>query len=90
MAMGKVPVAPVHDVGQALENPFVAERHGVRDYHYPDGRTVKLVSNPIRIPGVDLPDQAAPSCGEHTDTLLAEAGFDADGIAELRRLGVVA
>jgi crotonobetainyl-CoA:carnitine CoA-transferase CaiB-like acyl-CoA transferase len=86
---GKVPVSPVFDVAQALENPFVHERDGVLDYAYGDGRNARMIANPIRVHGVDLPQRAAPTMGEHTDALLRGAGFDAAAIAKLRELGVI-
>jgi succinate---hydroxymethylglutarate CoA-transferase len=87
---GKVPVSPVFDVAQALENPFVHEREGVLDYGYPDGRLARMVANPIRVKGVNLPQQAAPRMGEHTTAVLREAGFDSAAIAKLEELGVIA
>ncbi|MBU2288175.1 MAG: CoA transferase [Gammaproteobacteria bacterium] len=87
---GRVPVAPVFDVAQALDNPFVAERGGVVDYAYGDGRSARLLANPLRIEGVALPNRAAPGMGEHTDALLRDAGFDDAAIAKLRELGVIA
>ena len=86
---GKVPVSPVFDIAQALENPFVHERDSVLGYQYPDGRSARGIANPIRVPGVDLPRRAAPRMGEHTDALLRGAGFDAAAIAKLRELGVI-
>jgi crotonobetainyl-CoA:carnitine CoA-transferase CaiB-like acyl-CoA transferase len=86
---GKVPVSPVYDIAQALENPFVHERAGVLDYTYPDGRAARMIANPIRVSGLELPVQAAPRMGEHTDSLLREAGFDDAAIAKLRSLGVI-
>lgn len=80
---GKVPVAPVNDVAQALDNPFVAEREAIRDFDYPDGRTARLIANPIRT-DVELPRRAAPALGADTDALLAELGYDAARIAALR------
>jgi crotonobetainyl-CoA:carnitine CoA-transferase CaiB-like acyl-CoA transferase len=87
---GKVPVAPVFDIAQALENPFVHERGNVLGYDYPDGRAARMVANPIRIPGVELPHRAAPRMGEHNEALLREAGFDSAQIAKLRELNVIA
>jgi crotonobetainyl-CoA:carnitine CoA-transferase CaiB-like acyl-CoA transferase len=87
---GKVPVSPVYDVAQALQNPFVHEREGVLGYDYADGRSARMIANPIRIPGMDLPHRAAPKIGEHTEALLREAGFDAVAIGKLRQLGVIA
>jgi crotonobetainyl-CoA:carnitine CoA-transferase CaiB-like acyl-CoA transferase len=82
---GKVPVAPVNDIAQALDNPFVAERGGVREYTYPDGRRAKLIASPIRCPGVELPSRAGSAMGADTDALLAEAGYTPDEIAALKR-----
>jgi succinate--hydroxymethylglutarate CoA-transferase len=87
---GKVPVSPVYDVAQALQNPFVHERAGVLPYAYPDGREAQLIANPIRVGGAQLPQRAAPRMGEHTQALLREAGFDAAAIAKLQELGVIA
>ena len=41
------------------------------------------------LPGVELPHQAAPRMGEHTEAMLREAGFYAAAIAKLRTLGVI-
>jgi succinate--hydroxymethylglutarate CoA-transferase len=87
---GKVPVAPVFDIAQALDNPFVHESNGVLGYDYPDGRVARMIANPIRVPGVSLPHRAAPRMGEHNEALLREAGFDAAQIRKLLELGVIA
>ena len=86
---GKIPVSPVFDVAQALDNPFVHERDGVLSYDYDDGRSARMIANPIRVPGVTLPARAAPRMGEHNEVLLREAGFDAAAISKLRELGVI-
>lgn len=86
---GKVPVSPVFDVAQALENPFVQERAGVVGYGYEDGRSARMIANPIRVAGVELPQRAAPRMGEDNEALLREAGFDSAAIAKLRSLGVI-
>jgi len=49
------------------------------------------VSSPFHIEGVDkVPAQRAPALGQHTEAVLREAGYDADAIARLRSLGVLA
>jgi crotonobetainyl-CoA:carnitine CoA-transferase CaiB-like acyl-CoA transferase len=85
---GKVPVAPVNDIRQALENPFVAERRGVAEYAYPDGRKVRMMEGPIRT-GEEPPRRAAPALGADTDALLKEIGYDAARIKGLRDKGVI-
>ena len=87
---GKLPVSPVLDIAQALENSYVHERDSVLGYGYPDGRAARMIANPIRVPGVGLPRRAAPRMGEHDEALLREAGFDAAQIRKLRELGVIA
>jgi crotonobetainyl-CoA:carnitine CoA-transferase CaiB-like acyl-CoA transferase len=87
---GKIPVAPVNDVAQALDNPYVAERGSVQDFRYPDGRSAKLIASPLRLSDAELPKRAAPAMGADTDALLTELGYGKDKIAELRKLKVVA
>ena len=86
---GKLPVAPVNDVAQALDNPFVAERNGVQEFAYPDGRTARLIASPIRCSDVDLPLRAAPALGADTDDLLRELGYAGERIEALRAHGAV-
>jgi len=87
---GTVPVAPVYDVAQALQSEFVAERDGVLDFGYPDGRSARMVAGPIRVPGVSLPTRAAPAMGADTDAQLRAAGYSDQQIAALRAAGVIA
>jgi crotonobetainyl-CoA:carnitine CoA-transferase CaiB-like acyl-CoA transferase len=87
---GKVPCSPVYDVAQALENAFVAERGGVSDYAYPQGGAARMVTAPIRFPGVNLPANAAPSMGAHTIEQLRAAGYSDERIAALNAAGAIA
>jgi succinate---hydroxymethylglutarate CoA-transferase len=87
---GRVPAAPVYDVAQALESPFVAERGGVVDYAYPDGRRARMIAGPIRVPGAAPPARAAPAMGTDTEAELRVAGYTDDDIAHLRALGAIA
>jgi succinate---hydroxymethylglutarate CoA-transferase len=86
---GKVPASPVYDVAQALQSGFVAERDGVVDYRYPDGRSARMIAGPIRVPGVGLPARAAPAMGADTDAALRAAGYSDAQIAALRASGVI-
>ncbi|SMG58926.1 CaiB/BaiF CoA transferase family protein [Paraburkholderia susongensis] len=85
---GKVPAAPVYDVAEALDNPFVAEQMRVVAFEHPEHGPIRGVASPVRI-GEALPTRAAPRMGEHTDEVLREAGFADDTIAWLRRQAVV-
>jgi crotonobetainyl-CoA:carnitine CoA-transferase CaiB-like acyl-CoA transferase len=85
---GAVPCAPVHDLEQALENPFVAERGGVQMLDHPDKPGLKLVASPIRM-GAAVPARPAPKLGQHSEELLTELGYDAGEIERLVAEGVV-
>jgi crotonobetainyl-CoA:carnitine CoA-transferase CaiB-like acyl-CoA transferase len=87
---GAVPAAPVYDVAQALESEFVAERGGIAEFAYPDGRTARMVAAPIRVPGAEPPTRAAPAMGADTDAELRAAGYSDERIAALRAAGVIA
>ena len=86
---GRVPAAPVLDVGQALENPFLAERQSVQDFSHPQAGPFRLLASPIRVPGVEPPSRPAPALGADTDLVLDEIGFGSDERARLRDAGIV-
>ena len=83
---GKVPVAPVYDVAQALDSGFVAEQERLLDFDHPDG-PVRMVASPVRAGA--HPVRPAPSMGEHTETILREAGYDGPAIQQLRQKSVI-
>jgi len=85
---GTVPCGPVFDLAQALENPYFLERGGVQVFDHPDRPGFKLVASPFRT-GEPLPARPAPKLGQHTDELLAELGYDAQEIRDLKRAGTV-
>ncbi len=82
---GHVPCAPVLDVEGALENPFAADKIATFDGPNP----LKMLSSPVRMPGVEQPLKAGPDLGRDTDDLLSELGFDATEIADLRTRKIV-
>ena len=84
---GQLPAAPVYDLAQALDNPYAKSIGMVRDLPVPARADFRVLANPIKLDGERLPARPAPGLGEHTDTLLREAGYDADAIAELRADG---
>src|SRR5947208_1424956 len=76
---GRVPAAPVNDLKAALDNPFVAERDGIRDYDH-----VRMVAGPVRDGAAEPPSHAAPALGADTDAVLRDCGFSDSDIAALR------
>lgn len=86
---GQVPVAPVHDVGQALDNPFVHEQGLVMQAPHPARGAIRTMVCPIRCPGEPAKVGIAPALGEHTGELLRELGYTQDRIDELSRAGAL-
>ena len=88
---GGVPAAPVLDVAQALENPFVTE-HG-RLFDVPHAAAVggayRAVAPPVRCADESAPTRPAPALGADTDSILHGLGYDAARIARLRASGAI-
>ena len=88
---GKVPIAPVYDVRQALDNPFVAEQQLVLDFEHAEHGNIRGVASPVRVDCGDThPRRAAPRLGEDTDALLEELGYAPHAIGALREQAAVA
>ncbi|MDJ0643302.1 MAG: CoA transferase, partial [Erythrobacter sp.] len=86
---GFVPVAPVYELGDALDNPWL-QTIGMRDaVDHPDRENVQILASPIKLDGQRLPNRAAPLLGADSDDILGELGYDQDAIAKLRAGGIV-
>jgi crotonobetainyl-CoA:carnitine CoA-transferase CaiB-like acyl-CoA transferase len=88
---GAVPAAPVLDVAQALENPFVAEhgRLAAVPHAAAPGGAYRVVAPPVRSAGETVPGRAAPALGADTETILRRLGYDEARIARLKAAGAV-
>lgn len=80
---GHIPAAPVLDVADALENPFVAERGGIQELTDDHGETFRLLAQPVRA-GQPRDARPAPELGADTDAILAELGYDQAAIRAFR------
>ena len=85
---GSVPAAPVNDIAQALDNPFVTEHGRLQTLTHPSAGEYRLVAPPVRSAQTP-PSRPAPALGEHTDALLTELGYDAGRLQKLRASGVI-
>ena len=88
---GAVPAAPVLDVAQALENPFVTEHGRLFDVPHPAAPrgAYRVVAPPVRCTGESAPARAAPALGADTESVLRSLGYDAARIARLKAAGAV-
>jgi crotonobetainyl-CoA:carnitine CoA-transferase CaiB-like acyl-CoA transferase len=80
-----VPVGPVNDVAEILNDPHVRARRLVGSFDYPDVGEFKALALPYKFLGYDNPQIGRPPVlGEHTEALLAELGYSRERISELR------
>lgn len=86
---GKLPVAPVYDLPQALNNPYLRETGAIQKVAHSQNPDMEVVANPIRLNGQRLQSKACVSLGENTEELLADVGFNADEIKTLQQQKVV-
>jgi alpha-methylacyl-CoA racemase len=84
-------VEPVLDLDEALESELVRAREMVVEIDQPEIGPVKLVGAPVKMSRTAAdPTRPAPALGEHTEAVLAEAGFAAEDIAALLEAGAAA
>lgn len=83
---GAVPAAPVLDVAQALENPFVTEHGRLAEVPHAaaPGGAYRTVAPPVRCAGESVPARPAPGLGADTEDVLRRLGYDAKRIARLK------
>jgi crotonobetainyl-CoA:carnitine CoA-transferase CaiB-like acyl-CoA transferase len=88
---GEVPVGPVNDVTDIFADAHVKAREMLAEVEQPGiDRTVTIVGSPIKLTKTPTGVRTrAPLLGEHTDEVLADAGFDASEIAQLRETEVI-
>ncbi|MBI3045809.1 MAG: CoA transferase [Betaproteobacteria bacterium] len=86
---GAVPAAPINDLKQALENPFVTQHGRLQAIPHAARGSYRMVAPPVRCAGEDAPARPAPALGEHTNELLRELGYDSARIQALRNAKVI-
>jgi len=84
---GLLPVAPVYDIAQALDNPFAHSVGMVRTVPQPARPDFRALANPIKLDGDRLPSSPGPGLGADTDHYLREIGYMEDEISRLRADG---
>ena len=85
---GQMPIAPVFDIAQALDNPYVERIGMLQSVDHPQGAQ-RMLRNPIKLDGKRLDGVACPPLSADADALLAELGYSAEDRARLVAQGVV-
>lgn len=86
---GKVPAAPVYNLEQALQNPWLANCDALQNLSHPHCEQLRVLANPVRLDGARLEARAAPAVGADSLSLLTEIGYSQARIEELLADGVV-
>lgn len=87
---GMIPIAPVHDLKQGLDNPYAASVGLLQTLPHPANPALRKLANPIKLDGQRLPSTVCPPLGADTQPLLEALGYDAASIAALRASGAIA
>ncbi len=85
---GVVPAAPVNDIADALDNPYVLQNGGLQTLDHPAHGPYRMVAPPVRTKE-PAPARAAPQLGADTDAVLTDLGYTAARIDALCKSGVI-
>ena len=85
-----IPCGPINDYAHVFADPQVLAREMVVETDHPTLGHLRTLGSPIKMSETP-PDvsRRAPQLGEHTDEVLAEAGFSKADISALRDSGAV-
>jgi formyl-CoA transferase len=85
-----VPSGPIYTIDKMFDDPQVQHLDIVKPVETKDGKTLRLVGQPVSLSRTPSAVAAPPpAAGEHTDEVLREFGFDAAEIESLRRARVI-
>jgi crotonobetainyl-CoA:carnitine CoA-transferase CaiB-like acyl-CoA transferase len=69
---GKIPIAPVYDLAQALDAPFTRQTGMVRSIAHPMRPDLRVLANPLKFDGVRPEQRACSALGADNDAILAQ------------------
>ena len=86
----EIPCGPINTYAETLADPQVLARDMVVETDHPALGRLRTLGTPLKLSRTPLtPGRPAPRLGEHTDQVLAEAGFTSEEIAAWRTARVV-
>ena len=89
LVAGDVPCAQVQTIEEAVNHPQLEHRDFMQDIEV-EGKTAKIATTGFKLEhGNARLDSGYAELGEHTDEVLAEAGFSRDEIKDLRETGAI-
>ncbi|MDD9876103.1 MAG: CaiB/BaiF CoA-transferase family protein [Magnetovibrio sp.] len=85
-----VPCGAIAKVDEICESATLKARGMIWEMDHATAGTVRTIGNPIEFTGTRLAQPAPPPrLGEHTEEVLAAAGYDAGAIARMKAEGVI-
>ncbi|WP_137181254.1 CaiB/BaiF CoA-transferase family protein [Roseomonas sp. AR75] len=87
-----VPCGPIYSIDQTFNDPQVQHLGIARKVEHGRLGTLGVVGQPINMSAAPQPEtlrMPTPELGEHSDAVLAELGYDAEAIADLRKTNVI-
>ena len=79
-----IPCGPILSMKEIAEEPSLRKTGTVVEVDHPTRGKYLTVGNPIKMSDSATDVTRSPLLGEHTDQVLAELGFSADAVAEMR------
>ena len=89
LADAGVPSGPVNDTGDLMVDPHLREREMIVEAEYPTRGSFFTVGCPIKLSGSPVNISSPPLLGQHNEEILAEVGYDATQVRQLKEDGVV-
>lgn len=85
-----IPCGPILNYEEALATPQAVAREMAQEVDHPILGRLRTIGTPIKMSDTPLdPSRRGPMLGEHTDDVLAGAGYSGDEIEQLRYSGAV-
>jgi crotonobetainyl-CoA:carnitine CoA-transferase CaiB-like acyl-CoA transferase len=85
-----VPAGPIYRMDEVFADPQVRHLGIAQTVHHPERGDIELIGQPVVLSRTPASIRnALLDKGEHSDAILAEAGFAGDDVARLRRSGVI-
>ena len=86
---GIVPAAPILNLEEALQNPFLKDRQNIQHLKTNRGIDISLLKTPVHISDSMMEDKTAPELGADTDNVLEEVGFTKEEIKIFKNNGII-